>query len=161
VISPVIIPLTVTIKTQGTYNINITEFENLEGMAVTLRHGSVDTKLNYGSSYTFTSAAGTFSNFQLIIGDLSTGTEPMHGDDEKITTWYNNDFLYINSPVAISSDKARVIILDLQGRVVHDNPNLALSPGNTVQEALSLSRGMYVVQVIVNQKVFASKIVVM
>ncbi len=159
--TPVIIPLTVTIKTPGTYSISISEFENLEDVAVTLRHGSVDTKINYNTSYTFTSAAGTFNNFQLIFGDVSTGTEPQPEGSESFKTWYSNDYLYINSPVALSSYNARVLVMDLQGRVVHDNPNLPLIPGETVQEALSLSRGMYVVQVLVNQKVFASKIVVM
>ncbi len=130
-------------------------------MSVTLRHGSIDTKLNYNTSYTFTSAAGTFNDFQLIFGDVSTGTEQQPEGDENYKTWYSSDYLYINSPAAFSSYNARVIVTDLQGRVIHDNPNLPLVPGSTVQEALSLSRGLYAVQVIISHKVFTTKIVVM
>ncbi len=60
---PVIIPLSVIIRTAGTYTISVTQFANLEGQTVTLKHGAIETKLSSDVSYTFTSACRHFHKF--------------------------------------------------------------------------------------------------
>ena len=70
----IIIPVTVVLKNQGTYKIDITEFENLGDLPVVLRHGAIETNLSKDASYSFTSASGTFTDFQLIIGYNNTPT---------------------------------------------------------------------------------------
>ena len=100
---PVIVPVTVVLNAQGTYKIDITEFENLDGISVILKHGSIETMLSRNTSYSFTSAAGTYTDFSLIFGGTVTGIEMPKPASEKLKTWYSNDFLYINCPSDIIS----------------------------------------------------------
>ncbi|MCX6325638.1 MAG: T9SS type A sorting domain-containing protein, partial [Bacteroidia bacterium] len=154
----VIIPVTVVLKTQGTYKIDITEFENLEDVPVVLKHGTVETILSQNASYTFTSEAGTFTDFQLIFGNTVTGVESI--SKEKLKTWYSNNFLYINCPGEIFSGNGSLVIYDLQGKPVYNNTRLYLTPEQTIQLPLTLPKGVYITRVIVNSKPFVSKIVV-
>jgi hypothetical protein len=156
----IIIPLTLELKSQGTYKIDITEFENLGNTKVKLKHGDVETPLSKDAFYSFTSAAGTFKDFQLIIGyiDVTTGVETH--TQQKIKTWYSKNYLYMNCPDNLTSDKANLIIYDLQGKIVYNNNQVSLSPGQTIQMALPLDKGLYITRVIVNSQHFVSKIVV-
>jgi hypothetical protein len=159
--SPVIIPLTVVIKQQGTYTINITEFENLEGINVKLKHGAIETILSQNTTYTFTSVAGTFTDFQLIFSNTTTGTEILPVKQESLKSWYSNEFLYINCSEEITSDRGRLVVYNLQGKTVHDNPAISLSPDQTVQEPLPLPKGLYITRITVGNREFVKKIVVM
>jgi hypothetical protein len=157
---PVVVPLTVTVKTQGTYSISIPEFENLDGMSVTLRHGLSDTKLHAGSVYSFTAGAGTYTDFRLIFGDLSTGIEPHPGDNGKLKIWYNNGYIYVNAPSSMQANSGRIAIIDMQGKIVMTNPSFVLVPGQTVQEAFEMSKGIYVVKISAGGKEITEKFVV-
>ena len=102
------IPVVVVIKTPGTYKIDITEFENLDGFNVVLKHGAVETTLSKDASYSFTLAAGTYTDFELIIGGTATVIEKTV--NERLKTWYSNNFLYINCPTDIAEGKSNLVI---------------------------------------------------
>ena len=155
---PVIVPVTVVIKTSGTYSINITEFENFDGLSVILKHGVAETILSENASYSFSSAAGTFSDFQLIFGSGLTDYE--NHTDEKLKSWYNDSYLYFNSPAGMSDTKGRLNVYDTWGRSVYTENNLFLSPGQTIQVPVNLPAGMYITQLLVNNRRYVSKIVV-
>ena len=44
----------------------------MKGIKVVLKHGTAETNLNQGTSYTFTSGPGTFNDFALIFGEKIT-----------------------------------------------------------------------------------------
>jgi hypothetical protein len=153
-----VIPLSVILKTDGTYKIDITEFENLDGFNVVLKHGAVETTLSKDASYSFTLAAGTYTDFQLIISKITTGIEK--NTTEKLKTWYSNNFLYINCPVDISADKANLVIYDIQGKLVYNNNMISIVPGQTIQLSLGLQKGMYITRITTNIQTLVSKFVV-
>ena len=153
-----VIPLSVILKTDGTYKIDITEFENLDGFSVVLKHGAVETTLSKDASYSFTLAAGTYTDFQLILSKITTGIE--NPTTEKLKTWYSNNFLYINCPVDISADKANLVIYDIQGKLVYNNNMISIVPGQTIQLPLGLQKGMYITRITTNIQTLVSKFVV-
>jgi hypothetical protein len=157
--STVIVPVTVVLKTSGTYKIDITEFENIGDLPVFLKHGAVVTNLSKNASYTFTSAAGTFTDFQLVFGNIVTTVEKL--TRENLKTWYSNNYLYINCPDVISSDKGKIVIYDIQGKLVYTNNLIYLVPGQTIQLPLNLESGIYITHVIVNNQPYISKIVIL
>ena len=156
--SSAIIPVTVVLKTDGTYKIDITEFENLDGYNVVLKHGAIETTLSKNASYTFTSAAGTFTDYQLVFGNIATDVEKL--TTENLKTWYSNNYLYINCPDVISSDKGKIVIYDIQGKTVYTNNLIYLAPGQTIQLPLNLPKGVYITHVFANNRPYISKIVV-
>src|ERR1035437_1692210 len=153
-----VIPVTVVLKSAGTYKIDITEFENLDGFNVVLKHGAVETTLSKDASYSFTLAAGTYTDFQLIINNITTAVEKT--TNEKLKTWYNNNFLYINCPIDISADKGNLVIYDIQGRMVYNNNMVSIVPGQTIQLPVGLQKGMYITRITANNQTFVSKFVV-
>jgi hypothetical protein len=153
-----IVPLTLVLKSAGTYNIDITEFENLEGVNVSLKHGLDVTSLNNGANYSFTSPAGTYSDFQIIFGNIVTGDEPITTNDD-LKTWYNNNFLNIIYPEEVSSSTGNLTVFDAQGKIVFNNSSLSSNPGETVQIPLNLPKGFYITRLLINNEVFVSKIV--
>jgi hypothetical protein len=153
-----VIPLSLVLKTGGTYKIDITEFENLDGLSVVLKHGDVETTLSKDASYSFTLAAGTYTDFQLIIAKISTAVEKI--TTEKLKTWYSNNFLYINCPADISADKANLLIYDIQGKLVYNNNLVSIVPGQTIQLPLGLQKGMYITRITANNQTLVSKFVV-
>jgi hypothetical protein len=153
-----VIPVTVELQTPGTYKIDITEFENLEGYTVILKHGSDNTILSKDASYSFISPAGTFTNFQLIIGSVITDVE--NTPQEKLKTWYSNNFLYINCPDEMPSGKFSIAIYDIQGKQVYTNNLVYLSAGQRIQLPLSLPRGVYITRISMMRQSYISKIVV-
>ncbi len=153
------IPVVVVIKTPGTYKIDITEFENLEGIKVVLRHGAIETILNKNASYSFSAVAGTFTDFELIIGGTATVIEKTV--NERLKTWYSNNFLYINCPTDIAEGKSNLVIYDIQGKPVYNNNQLHLTPGQTIQLPITLAKGVYVTRIVFNNQPFVSKIVVL
>jgi hypothetical protein len=157
---PVIIPVTVVLKTAGTYNINISEFENLEGMNVVLKHGTEETTLSKDASYSFTAAAGTLTDFQLVIGGINTPTAVEPVTSGTLKTWYSKDYLYISFPGESYSDKSSMIIYDLNGKPVYSNNLVYVTPGRTIQLPLTLPKGIYVTRLIINKVPYVSKIVV-
>ncbi|MCK7533924.1 MAG: hypothetical protein MZV63_24295 [Marinilabiliales bacterium] len=105
-----IVPLAIDIKKAGTYTISASEFENLDNIPVTLKHGTVETNLGAGSSYTFTAETGTLKTFKLIFGksdDRVNNSGMNHG----IVTWYSNEYLYVSPDSEISSDRCDIILL--------------------------------------------------
>jgi hypothetical protein len=157
---PVIIPLTVELKSQGTYKIDITQFDNLDGTNVVLKHGAIETSLSKDVSYSFTSEAGTFTDFELIFGGTVTGVENPLPENERLKTWYNNNYMYINCPADITTGNGTLTIYDTQGKPVYQNIQLYLTPGQTIQLPVNLPVGMYVTRVLNNNQAFVSKIVV-
>jgi hypothetical protein len=157
--APVKIPVVVVLKTPVTYKIDITEFENPEGIKVVLKHGAIETNLSKDVSYSFKSAAGTFTDFELIIGGVATGVE--NPANEKLKTWYSNNFLYINCPADINTGRGNLIIFDMQGKPVYNNNLLYLNPGQTIQVPLILTKGVYITRMIVNNQPYVLKIVVL
>jgi hypothetical protein len=153
-----VIPLSLVLKTGGIYKIDITEFENLDGFSVVLKHGDVETTLSKDASYSFTLTAGTYTDFQLIIDKISTAVEKITA--EKLKTWYSNNFLYINCPADISVNKSNLVIYDLQGRVIYNNNIVSLAPGQTIQIYIGLQKGLYITRINTNNQSFVSKIVV-
>jgi hypothetical protein len=157
---PVRIPVTVELKSQGTYKIDVTQFENLDGISVRLRHGTIQTDLSKIKSYSFTSAAGTFSDFELIIGGTVTGIEKPVTSGDVLKTWYRDNFMYINCPADVINGISTVTIYDIQGKAVYQNTQLYLTPGQTTQLPLNIPVGVYFTQVVFNARTFVSKIVV-
>lgn len=155
----VIIPVTVVLKSQGTYTINITEFENLEGIKVVLKHGTRETVLNKNTFYSFTSASGTYTDFQLIIGNTLTSKDDLI--KETFKTWYSNNYLYISFPDEIAVDKGSLVIYDLQGKPVYTDNLIYVTPGQTTQLPVNLQKGIYMTRITVNKQQFVSKIVVL
>ena len=150
------IPVVIVIKTPGTYKIDVTEFENLEGVRVVLRHGSVETILSKNTSYSFSSAAGTFTDFEIIIGGTVTAVEKTGIGNLK--TWYINNILYINCPAEIVAGPGNMVIYDIQGKPVYNNTQLYLTPGQTIQLPLKLPMGVYIMRLNLNNQLFVSKI---
>jgi hypothetical protein len=145
-----IIPLRVVIKEAGTHEIFITEFENLEGIKVTLKHGDTETRLSRYSSYTFTSNPGTYDNFELIFGDRKStkGADvPASGD---IRTWYRDNYLYVSSSGSTGSESASMVIYDLNGSMVYNLRDLSLIPDQTNQIPVPLQRGLYITDILIN-----------
>jgi hypothetical protein len=156
--SSMVIPLSVILKTNGTYKIDITEFENLDGFNVVLKHGAAETTLSKDASYSFTLAAGTYTDFQLIISKITTSIEKT--TTEKLKTWYSNNFLYINCPADISADKANLVIFDIQGRIVYSNNMVSIVTGQTIQLPLRLQKGIYITRITAKNQTLLSKFVV-
>ncbi|MDR2886774.1 MAG: T9SS type A sorting domain-containing protein [Bacteroidales bacterium] len=154
------VPLRVELKTAGAYTIEIPEFENLEGITVTLKHGNTKTNLSKGTEYSFTSAAGVFTDFELIFGreDMTAGQDEVIETDFK--TWYNSSSVYVNAPSGIAGGNARITVYDLQGRSLIDENSFYIEPAQTAQMPVSLQKGVYVVHIIINGRSFVSKIVV-
>jgi hypothetical protein len=154
------VPLKVVIKEAGSHTINVTEYDNLGGMKVTLKHGTAETILSHGTSYTFDSGTGTFTDFELVFGeeDISTGIEKPVKSEFK--TWYRNEAININSPVDIISGTGTVTIYDMQGKPVYNNNQVYLTAGETIQLPVSLRKGIYVVHVVTGSNPYVSKIVV-
>ena len=156
-----IIPLRVVIKTAGEHKIEIPEFENLGGTKVVLKHGSNETILSEGTTYTFTSSIGTFSDFELLIGEESITTGDENLPEVKFKAWYSNDFIYINSPSDLASGKGRMTIYDMQGKSVFNDSQLYIVPGETIQVPVNLQEGIYVIHININNQTFVLKVVIM
>ena len=164
-----IVPLSIIIKTSGTYRIHISEFANIGTTKVVLKHGDIETVLSGDLIYTFTSPAGTFTNFQLIIGEAASPAIPETPDTptviepittETVKTWYSNSYLYISCPANILTDNGSLIIYDMQGKAVYTNNPFYLAPGETIQLDLNLPNGMYISRVMINGNLSVSKIVI-
>jgi hypothetical protein len=155
------IPLKVVIKEAGSYTINITEFDNFNGMKVTLKHGIVETDLSHGTSYTFISGTGVFTDFELLFGeDISTAVETPFIIRGEFKSWYRNEAMNINSPDDIVSGAGTVNIYDMQGKPVYNNKQVYLTSGETIQLPVRLRKGIYLVQVMAGVISYVSKIVV-
>ena len=158
-VDPEIVPVTVNIKNPGIYTINITEFENLEGIPVVLKHGDIETTLSQNAAYSFTSAAGTFTDFSLIFGEnISTGIEKTTQSDFK--AWYSNNYVYINFPGENQSGTGKLTIYDFNGKQVFNNNNLAIVTGQTMQIHVNLNKGFYIINISVNGIQHKAKIIV-
>ncbi len=159
--SPIVIPLKVVVKEPGTHEIKVTEFDNLYDYKVTLRHGDVRTVLNKNSTYSFTSGAGTFNDFELIFGNsnLSTSDED-NMQNYTVKSWYNKDYLYINSSTEMFSGSTRIVVYDMQGKAVYITNKEYLVPGQTTQIPISLPKGVYIININTNNRSIRSKFVV-
>jgi hypothetical protein len=155
---PVVIPLTVELRTAGEYTITVPEFENIDDIPVTLKHGSAETKVHAGVSYTFTSGAGTFNNFQLVLGGVSTGAGEMN--QGSFRTWYRNGQLYIAAPSDLHGDMLEVTVTDMQGRPLLNGMKTAAEAGETSVQPLSLQNGIYIVSIKSAGRVYVSKVAV-
>jgi hypothetical protein len=158
VAGPVSIPVTVDIKEAGDYKIDITEFENLDEYYIVLKHGDVETSLSKDISYSFTSDAGIFSDFEIIVNDIASGVNNLIQNELK--TWYSNYYLYMNYPEDIHAENGKLRIYDIQGRRVYTNNNLSIVPGQTTQIPFNSEKGIYITDIEINNRHYSSKIVV-
>ncbi len=157
--SSTIIPLTVELKSSGTFTIKATEFDNLDDQSVMLRHGSDMITLSKNATYTFSLASGTYTDFQLIFGNIATQVEKANIEDSKI--WYSRDFLNIQ----FNNDEAtkgtgKLLIYNLQGKTVFTQSPVYVTPGQTYQIPLTLQKGVYVLNLTGLNKPIVKKIVV-
>ena|GEM_PF-4712472 len=143
----VTIPLKVVVKETGTHTLTVTEFQNLVGIKTVLKHGSIETLLNQGTTYTFTLGTGTFTNFELVLGEEGITTDVENPVKSEFKTWYNNDAIYINSPKEITAGLSGIIIYDLQGKQVYNNRKISIPAGETVQFPVNLAGGIYLVEI--------------
>ncbi len=153
------IPLSVVLQNAGTYRINVTEFENLDAIPVTLKHGNVLTPLSQDASYTFTLGAGTYKDFSIIFGNVLTGINDVKYETIKI--WYYDNYIYINCPDNGTGGNSDLKIYDIQGRLVYDNPQVFLVPKQTIQVPVNIKRGIYITRLLSNNQPYVSKIVVL
>jgi len=155
---PKVIPLILDIKENLSYSIDITEFDNLGDYQVILKHGSVETILGPGVSYPFTLSPGLYTDFSLnIVSGATVGVEnPLSGD---LKAWYSKGNLYINSPDDLTSNKTQLEVLNLQGKPVFRQSPAEVYSGETLQIPLSLTKGVYIVKIINDNKQYISKIV--
>lgn len=154
------VPVTVVLKSSGAYSIDITEFENLEGIRVILKHGSTETDLKENSSYAFTSGPGTFKDFEIIFSnDNSTSSDDIIPGSQ-FKTWYKNNYVYISCPDELSSDNGILKIYDTQGRLAYDNNQIYIVPNQTIQIPVNLTNGVYILNILSNKRSFKSKVVV-
>jgi hypothetical protein len=159
---PLKIPVTIELKSQGSYRIDVTQFENLDGLDVYLRDGAKMTRLNQNTSYQLPSslAAGTYTDFELIIGGNATGIEKNNSSTEKFKTWYSNYTLYIECPDDITEDNGTLTIYDIQGKPVYQNTRFILTPGQTIQVTLNLPKGFYISRLAADNQFYISNIVI-
>ena len=153
--SPVAVPLEVVLRESGSHTINITEFENLQGLSVLLKHGPVEVPLGPGSNYTFESEPGTFNDFSLVFENIAE-----MNDLQSLKTWYSKNYLYINYASVTQSAKSRLVIYDFNGRQVYNNNNLYIVPERTIQIPLNLENGFYITDIEIDNIHYKSKIVV-
>ena len=154
------IPVSVELKSSGSFTINVAEFENLEGYKVKLKQGAVETVLKGNTTYTFTSGAGTFNDLELIIGDAFAKEGIENPDGSIFTSWYKNNILYIRCPEGLSSGMGTLRIYDIQGTSIYDDNQLYIVPGQIIQVPLNLTRGLYISNILSNNKSFKMKILV-
>jgi hypothetical protein len=152
------VPLVVVVKESGSHTINITEFENLQGLSVKLKHGAVEVLLGPGSYYTFESDPGTYNDFTLVFENITTGENPP--EQQTLKTWYSNNYLYINSTTGIRSGNSRLILYDFTGRQVINNNNLHIVPGETIRIPVNPKKGFYVTDIEIDNIHYKSKIIV-
>jgi len=158
--SPIIVPLKLVLREAGSYAINITEFENLNGLKVVLKHGGINTSLSKNASYSFKAEAGTYTDFELIIGGSNASEVKENPFGAEFKSWYSNDFIYINIPGSMSSGNGSFIIYDFNGRPVYNNRNLGIVSGQTIQIPVNLGKGFYLTDIVFNNMHYKSKIVV-
>jgi hypothetical protein len=155
--NPVIVPLEVVIKESGEHSIKVTELENMEGYNIILRHGNVEVPLTNNSTYTLNLAPGTYSDFELEFEKIATGVESVELSDLK--TWYNNNYIYINFPSNIQSEKGKLTIFDYYGKQVYRDDNLQVVPEQTIQIPVNFQKGVYFIDLNVDFRHFRSKTV--
>ena len=156
----IVIPLKLELKTAGSYKITVPEFDNMDGIKVVLKHGTIETDLKMGSAYSFKSEAGTLSDYELIIGDAGKTISSEKPVLSRFNTWYNNGYLFIKCPEDIQAAKGKLIIYDSQGKSVTNNNLIYIEPGHTLQIPVSLTRGLYIINVLIGNQPSTSKIVV-
>jgi hypothetical protein len=154
------IPVSVELKNSGNFAINVAEFENLEGYKVKLKHGAVETILQGNTTYTFTSGPGTFKDFELIIGDVFSKEGDKNTDGFTFTSWYRNNILYIKCPEELLSGLGSLRIYDIQGTMIYNDNQVYIVPGQIIQIPLHLTRGLYISNIMSNNKSFKMKILV-
>jgi archaellum component FlaF (FlaF/FlaG flagellin family) len=148
----VVVPLKVILKASGTQKIDVSEFENLEGIRVTLKHGDSETFLKPGVSYTFSSEAGTYDNFELIFGEGKTIKPSGDPESQNFRIWYRNNYLNVNFSGEITSESERMVIYDMNGTMIYNNKTILLIPGQTNQIAVPLRSGFYIADIVINNK---------
>jgi hypothetical protein len=156
----VVVPLKVILKESGKQKIDITEFENLDGIKVTLRHGDNETLLKSGVSYTFTADAGTYNNFELIFGDSNIKKQVEDQVSQDFRVWYRNDYLNVTFSGDVSSAAQSMIIYSMNGNMVYNNRTISLVPDQINQIPVRLQSGFYIADIVTDSKHHRLKFVV-
>ncbi|MBP7509490.1 MAG: T9SS type A sorting domain-containing protein [Prolixibacteraceae bacterium] len=143
-VTPLEIPLKVTIQKSGFYYINITQFDNLEDFRIMLKHGTIEKNIQNNSTYSFYSEEGVYTNFSLIIDRITTSV--YRESEEKIQTWYNNKILSLEFQVGSLNEVGDLIIYDLNGTLVFKK-QIQIMNGNTIQFPIDLKTGIYLISI--------------
>lgn len=158
--SPVMIPLIIRISEAGTHEISVKDFDNINDIKVSLIHGDNKTTLDRNTIYSFTSGAGTFTDFKLVFGETGTENAKDIQLNEAIKTWYRDQFLYINSVSEDFSGNCKIQVFDVQGKPVFIENNHYLVSGQTNQIPVELHKGIYILTINANYRSTRLKFVV-
>jgi hypothetical protein len=158
--APIKVPVIVQLKAPGTYKIEMSQFDNPDDLDVMLRHGSVMKNMYLNSNYIFKSAAGTFTDFELILSKHVTGKEDADIDKQDFKTWYGNSLLNIRCPDYVPACNASMTVFDSHEKMVYQNTGFDITSGQTIQLPVNLAVGEYIAHILISGKPFLSRIVV-
>ncbi len=108
----------------------------------------------------FTSGAGTFSNFELVFGDKNKLNQTDDSPSQNFRIWYRNNYLNVNFSGDIISESQSMIIYDMNGNMIYNNRTISFIPGQTNQVPVSLQSGFYIADIVIDNKHHRLKFVV-
>jgi len=152
------LPLHIKTTTEGMVNIEVTELTNLpQGVQMYILDESngMTTPIDLRNEFRTYLPAGDFNNrFYLVFSPRTTKADEITEGDFRI--YYADDVVYINNPDAYQIDRAYII--DMAGKVVQEND--LNTNDKQIEVPVSLSTGVYLMQVITNGKKVAQKFIV-
>jgi hypothetical protein len=157
-LKPIVIPIGLIVQHPGISRIDVSEFDNLDGFKVILKHGVSETVLTKDKSYEFTTDAGTFTDFQLIIINGTLGID--EHSELKAVTRYNNQSIFISYSNQIQSGNYCISIYDLNGKIIYKNNFLLESGAETQIPVGNLPPGIYLTCLLSENRKFVSKFIV-
>jgi hypothetical protein len=157
-LNPIVIPISLIVQHPGISKIDVSEFDNMDGFKVILKHGGSEKLLTKDISYEFTTDAGTFTDFQLIIINGTVGIDE-HSELRAVTR-YNNQSIFISCSNQIQSGNYCISIYDLNGRIFYKN-NFLLESGAAIQIPVgNLPPGIYLTCLQLENEKYVSKFIV-
>jgi hypothetical protein len=157
------IPVVIKIKNLGNYTIFKTQIEGLENYIVKLvdksnRNFSIDLKNT--DKYTFSSEPGTFADrFMIMITNKTSGLTEITTPEKEFNIFVFNKTLNIELlQNEQQSCKSTVTIYDLSGRKIFYQNSVIWYPGELKQFPLSITKGIYIVEIKSGNRNFISKI---
>jgi hypothetical protein len=154
--SPVTLTATASSTLALTYSSSNLSVATVSGSVLTLIiPGTSEITARQAGNATFAPAKFT----RTLTVTFSTGSETLPVKSDLFKAWYSNESLYISCPDDLSVSSGRLAVFDIQGKLISNNLRISLSPGQIIQESLPLPQGLYIIHIIVNNKVFVRKVV--